>query len=53
LMARRANVYMMVKHGKERKLVYLGAYVATKFRDTGLVRSTKGNGLRTRLAAQP
>jgi len=27
LMARRANVYMKVKHGKKkRKLVYLGAY---------------------------
>ena len=27
MIARRANVYMKVKHGKERKLVYLGAYV--------------------------
>ena len=30
MMARGANVYMKVKHGKERKLVYLGAYVATR-----------------------
>jgi hypothetical protein len=28
----------------EGKLVYLGAYVATRFRDTGLVRSTKATG---------
>jgi hypothetical protein len=41
LMARRGNVYMMVKHGTERKLVYLGDYVATRFRDTGLVRSNR------------
>jgi len=44
LMARRANVYMKVKHGKERKLVYLGAYVASRSRDTGLVRRTKATG---------
>ena len=31
MMARRANVYMKVKHGKGKKLVYLGAYVATRF----------------------
>ena len=44
MMARRADVNMKVKHGKERTLLYLGAYVATRFRDTGLVRSTKATG---------
>jgi len=44
LMTRRANMYMKVKHGKERNLVYLGAYVATTFRDTGLVKITKATG---------
>ena len=33
-----------VKHGKEKKLVYLGAYVATRFRDTGLESCTKAMG---------
>jgi|AntDeeMinimDraft_5_1070356.scaffolds.fasta_scaffold137146_2 hypothetical protein len=40
-MARRANMYMKVKHGKESKLEFLGAYVATRYSDTGQVRSTK------------
>jgi hypothetical protein len=47
LMARRANVYMKVKHGKKKKACVLrcfGAYVATGFRDTGLVRFTKASG---------
>jgi hypothetical protein len=37
-------VYMEVEHGKQRKPVYLGAYVPTKFWETGLVRSTKAIG---------
>ena len=42
LMARRTKLYMQVKHGKDG--LYLGAYVATRFGDTGLVRSTKTVG---------
>ena len=44
MMARRADVYMKVKHREERKLVYSGANVATRLRDSGLVRSTKATG---------
>jgi hypothetical protein len=35
---------MKVKHGKERKPVYFGAYITTRFRDTGLGRSRKATG---------